>query len=539
MTELPTGTITFLFTDVEGSTRLLHEHGEAYAALLLEHRRVLREVFARHEGVEVDTEGDAFFVAFPSARKAVAAAGEAQQALDQGPLRVRMGLHTGEAQVADGTYVGLDVHRAARIAAAGHGGQVLLSAATSALVEIDLRDLGTHRLKDLSAAERLYQLGDGTFPPLKTLHHTNLPIPATPFVGRENELEEVTGLLGRDEVRVLTLTGPGGSGKTRLALQAAGALADDYPDGVFWVPLAPLRDPALVLPQVAQALGAKRDLGQHIGDRRLLLLLDNLEHVLAAAADVGELVASCPGLGLLTTSRAPLHLEGEWEYAVDPLAESEAVALFEQRARAVAREFSANGEVVEICRRLDCLPLAIELAAARAKLLPAAAILARLEQRLPLLAAGSRNAPERQRTLRATIEWSHDLLTEEEQILFARLAVFAGGWELEAAEAICDLDLEILGCSSTRASSGGAAGASGCSRRSGSTPSSDSRSRVRQTFSTSGTPPGTSSWQSAPSPRSIVPRPSTGWIASSPSTRTSASQSTVHSPTVTRLSQFA
>jgi predicted ATPase/class 3 adenylate cyclase len=445
MAELPTGTITFLFTDVEGSTRLLHDHGERYAALLAEHRRVLREVFARHEGVEVDTEGDAFFVAFASARKALAAAREAQDALDNGPLRVRMGLHTGEAQASDEGYVGLDVHRAARIAAAGHGGQVLVSASTSTLVDVELRDLGAHRLKDLSAPERLYQLGDLSFPPLKTLSNTNLPIPATSFLGRESELHEVTELLRRDDVRVLTLTGPGGTGKTRLALQAAGELADDYPDGVFWVPLAPLRDPALVLAQVAQALGAKLELRAYIGSRRLLLLLDNLEHLLAAAEEVGELVASCPRLGLLVTSRAPLHLEGEWEYAVDPLAENEAVALFEQRARAATRAFSANGEVAEICRRLDYLPLAIELAAARAKLLSAHAILARLEQRLPLLAAGSRNAPERQRTLRATIEWSNDLLNEEEQRLFAQLAVFAGGWELEAAEEICDADLEILG----------------------------------------------------------------------------------------------
>src|SRR5437870_8254610 len=254
---LPSGTVTFLFTDVEGSTKLLHELGAAaYARALAEHRRVLREAFGAHGGVEVDTQGDAFFVAFPTAPGALAAAAAALEGLSTGPIRVRMGVHTGTPHVDQEGYVGVDVQRAARIAAAGPGGQVLISRSTAALLGTDgLRDLGEHRLKDLSAPERVYQLGDDDFPPLKSLYRTNLPIPATPFLGREHELAEVRELLARNDVRLLTLTGPGGSGKTRLALQAAGDAAEAYPDGVWWVPLAPLADPADVGPAAARALG--------------------------------------------------------------------------------------------------------------------------------------------------------------------------------------------------------------------------------------------------------------------------------------------
>ncbi|TML68120.1 MAG: hypothetical protein E6G14_10575 [Actinobacteria bacterium] len=440
--ELPTGTVTFLFTDIEASTRLLQELGDRYADVLAEHHRVLRDVWARHHGVEVDTAGDAFFVAFARASDAVAAADAAQRALADGPVRVRMGLHTGEPLPEVEDYVGIDVHRAARIAAAGHGGQVLLSQATADLAGVDVRDLGLHRLKDLSAPERLFQLGTESFPSLQTLHQTNLPVPATPFLGREREIEEVAQLLGRRDVRLVTLTGPGGSGKTRLALQAVAAAADDFDRGVWWVPLASLADPTLVETAAAQALGSKDTLAATVGDKRLLLLLDNFEHLLDAAAGLAETIASCPDLTVLVTSREPLHVAGEWEVAVEPLREQEAVDLFRQRAVAVHSDFEANGEVGEICRRLDCLPLAIELAAARVKALSLPALLERLEQRLPLLAGGSRSAPERQRTLRATIAWSHDLLTPSEQDLFARLAVFAGGCTLEAAEEACGADLD-------------------------------------------------------------------------------------------------
>ncbi len=444
--DLPSGTVTFLFTDVEGSTKLLHALGaEAYAEALAAHRAILRAAVTGHGGVEVDTQGDAFFFAFPTAPGALAAAAEAREALAAGPIRVRMGLHTGSPHLTEEGYVGSDVHRAARIAAAGHGGQILVSAASAALLDTaDLRDLGEHRLKDLTAPERIYQLGPDEHAPLKTLHQTNLPVPATPFLGRDAELAELAALLARDEVRLLTLTGAGGTGKTRLALQSAAAAANAFPGGVWWVPLAPLRDPALVLESAASALGASGDLAEHIGDTRLLLLLDNFEHLTSAAADLAPLLARCPNLTLLVTSREPLHLAGEHEYAVDPLAPTEAVELFFTRAVAARRDFSANGEVALICERLDHLPLAIELAAARVKILSPAALLARLEQRLPLLAGGARDLPERQRTLRATIEWSHELLSPDEQRLFARLAVFRGGWTLEAGEAIVDADLDTL-----------------------------------------------------------------------------------------------
>jgi predicted ATPase len=444
-TELPTGTVTFLFTDIEGSTRLLQELGDGYAEVLAEHRRILREAWQDHDGAEVDTQGDAFFVAFSRATAAVEAAAQAQTALAGGPVKVRMGLHTGEPARGEEGYVGFDVHRAARIAAAGHGGQVLLSQATADLAGVQVRDLGLHRLKDLSAPERLFQLGTDQFPPLKTLHETNLPVPATPFLGREQEVDQVARLLQRPDVRLVTLTGPGGSGKTRLALQAAAAAGDDYDHGVWWVPLSSLVDPVLVDAAASQALGSDDRLAETVGDKRLLLVLDNFEHLVDAAPNVAETIVSCPHLTVLVTSREPLHVDGEWEFAVDPMREREAVALFLQRATAVRSDFSANGEINEICRRLDCLPLAIELAAARVKVLALPALLERLEQRLPLLAGGSRSAPGRQRTLRATIAWSYELLAPEEQATFARFAVFAGGCTLDAAEEICGADLDAIG----------------------------------------------------------------------------------------------
>jgi predicted ATPase len=443
---LPSGTVTFLFTDVEGSTKLLHELGdERYAKALAQHRRVLREAFTAHRGIEVDTQGDAFFVAFSTAPDALRAAEQATRGLAASRIRVRMGLHSGTPHLTAEGYVGSDVHRAARIAACGHGGQVLISASTAALLgPVGLRDLGEHRLKDLSAPERIYQLGEEVFPPLNSLHQTNLPVPSTPFMGRERELAQVLALVSQGGVRLVTLTGPGGTGKTRLALQAAGGLAARYPGGVWWVPLGPLRDPGLVLATTAEALGADDGLHQHIGDRSMLVVFDNFEQVLEAAAGVADLLASCPGLDALVTSREPLHVTGEHEYPVPPLQHEEGVGLFMTRARAVQPGFGSVDGVSEICRRLDDLPLALELAAARVKALSPRQILERLEQRLPLLTGGARDLPERQRTLRATIEWSYELLDADEQRLFARLAVFANGCTLEAAEGVAHADVDGL-----------------------------------------------------------------------------------------------
>jgi predicted ATPase/class 3 adenylate cyclase len=442
--DLPAGTITFVFTDVEGSTRLLSSLGaEGYADALAEHRRVIREACAAEGGVEVDTQGDAFFFAFPTAPGALAAASAFTDALASGQVRVRVGLHSGTPLLTDEGYVGDDVHRAARIAACGHGGQVLVSAASAQLVERELRDLGEHRLKDLSAPERIYQLGDGDFPALRSLYRTNLPVPATPFLGREEELAEVLELLGADDARLLTLTGPGGTGKTRLALQAAGLASDAYPDGVFWIPLAPLRDPALVLATAGQTLGSTNGLAEHISDKAMLCLFDNFEQVVGAAPELGELVGACPNLRLLVTSRERLRVAGEQTYAVPPLAASDGEALFTTRARAVDSAFTPSEAVRELCLQLDELPLALELAAARTALFSPEQLLAKLSQRLDLL-KGERDTDPRQQTLRATIEWSYELLAPEEQALFARLAVFSGGCTYETAEEIADADPDTL-----------------------------------------------------------------------------------------------
>jgi predicted ATPase/class 3 adenylate cyclase len=443
--ELPIGTVTFVFTDVEGSTRLLHELGaDAYIDALAEHRRALREAFVRHEGVEVDTQGDSFFIAFSTAPAAIAAAAEAQEVLAPGPIGVRMGIHTGTPYVTDEGYVGPDVHRAARIAAAGHGGQILVSSSTASLVEGgSLRDLGEHRLKDLAASERLYQLGGEAFPPLRSLHQTNLPIPATPFLGRQRELDDVTTLLGSRGARLLTLTGPAGAGKTRLALQAAAEASDLYPDGLFWTPLAALRDPNLVLVVAAQALDARDGLADRIADRRLLLILDNFEHVIDAACELVVLLAACPNLQLLVTSREVLRLPGEQAYPVPSLEPQDATELFTARARAADPWFEPDPIVEQLCSRLDNLPLALELAATRVGVLSPEQLLDRLSKRLDLLKAG-RGVDPRQQTLRATIEWSYDLLGETERLLFERLSVFRGGCTLEAAEEICEADIDTL-----------------------------------------------------------------------------------------------
>jgi predicted ATPase len=444
MRTLPTGTVTFLFTDIEGSTRLLSELGEDYADVLAEHRRVLRDAFVHHGGVEVDTQGDAFFVAFTRASDAVAAASEANAELTPGPVRVRMGIHTGEPIVTGEGYVGVDVHRAARVCAAGHGGQVLLTQTTRDLLPgLELRDLGDHRLKDLSEPQRLYQLGSEDFLPLTTLDATNLPVVASSLLDREAEIDELVTLLS-DGSRLVTVTGAGGTGKTRLALQVAAELVGAVEDGVFWVPLADLSDPDLVVSTVAQTLGATGDLTTAVRDRDALLLLDNAEHLLDSAAALSELLAAAPRLRLLVTSRAPLRLTGEREYPLEPLADSDAVMLFVERARSVGQEVQANGTVTAICRRLDGLPLAVELAAARTKVLDPTTLLRRLDQALPLLTGGPRDAPERQRTLRGAIEWSHELLEEPARAIFRRLAVFIGGCSLEAAEEVCEADLDTL-----------------------------------------------------------------------------------------------
>ena len=482
---LPTGTVTFLFTDIEGSTRLLSELGGEYGAALEAHAAILRAAIRDHRGTEVSTEGDAFFAAFPSARDAIAAASRAQVALAEhdwpaeGAVRVRIGIHSGEGTLGGDNYVGMDVHRAARISDAGHGGQILLSDATRGLVAaelpsgLDLRDLGEHRLKDLPAPEHLWQLDiDGLerdFPALRSLdaRPTNLPIRATPLVGRERELEAIVDLLRVH--RLLTLAGPGGSGKTRLAIAAAHRLHDEYPDGTFFVPLEDAHDRSVVATAIASVLRVQekpnRDLEHGIRDflatREILLVLDNFEQVLSAAPLVAELLEAAQGLRLIATSRALLNVSAEQAFTVPPLdlpdpenlppadalGQYDAVALFIERARAVAPDFTVTNEnapaVAEICSRLDGLPLAIELAAARVRLLDPEAILARLRQHLPALGTGARDMPDRQRTLQKTVDWSFELLGDPERHLFARLAAFAGGWSLSAAEEVCNRDGEV------------------------------------------------------------------------------------------------
>jgi predicted ATPase len=436
--DLPTGLVTLLFTDVEGSTRLLHRLGaQRYAEALAEHRRVIREACAARGGVEVDTQGDAFFFAFTDASAAVAAAGNLTEALAAGPISVRVGVHTGTPHLTEEGYVGDDVHLAARVAASAHGGQVVATRATQALVDgFELVELGEHRLKDIGAPVSIWQLGSAVFPPLKTISNTNLPRPASAFVGRQRELGELLARVRGD--RLVTLTGPGGTGKTRLALEAAAELVPEFKAGVFWVGLAALRDPALVGETIAQALGAKNGLAEHVAERELLLLLDNLEQVVEAAPQLADLLEACPNLRLLVTSRELLRVRGEVDYQVPPLEESEAVELFAMRA-----QLAPSDETRELCRRLDFLPLAVELAAARTRALTPGQILERLSHRLDLL-KGGRDADPRQQTLRATIEWSYELLPVEEQQLFRRLAVFVGGCTLEAAEQVCEADLDTL-----------------------------------------------------------------------------------------------
>jgi predicted ATPase/class 3 adenylate cyclase len=491
--EVPEGTVTFLFTDLEGSTKLLEAHPAAYRDAIARHHDLLREAVEGHGGAVFETVGDAVYAAFARPASAVAAALAGQLALQGadwgllGPaaLRARMALLTGEAERQGAHYFGASLHRAGRLLAASYGGQVVLAGATADLVRealpegAALRDLGPHRLRDVRRPERVFQLLHpelpAAFPPLRTpgARTDNLPLQLTPFVGRARELAAVAGRLRRKEVRLLTLTGPGGVGKTRLALQAATRLLDDpgaFPDGACFVSLAAAADPALVPPMIAQALGVPEATGRPLGeslteylrDKRLLLLLDNFEHLLPAHPIVAELLAAAPRLAVLATSRAALRVYGEREYPVPPLAVADptrlpppgrlmrydAVRLFAARARAARPDFAVAGDnaaaVAEICVRLDGLPLALELAAARLKLLPPHALLARLERRLPLLTGGARDAPARHRTLRDAVAWSHDLLPAAEQALFRRLGVFAGGFALEAAEAVCAGDTNLV-----------------------------------------------------------------------------------------------
>ena len=450
--DLPSGTVTFLFTDVEASTKLLHSLGaDAYADALAQHRRLIRSACAAEGGVEVDTQGDAFFFAFPTAPGALAAASAFTEALASGPIAVRVGLHTGTPLLTEEGYVGGDVHRAARIAALGHGGQVLVSSSTAALIDPNtdrwqaLSDLGEHRLRDLSAPERVFQLGGASFPPLKSLFRTNLPVPANPLIGRKKELADVLRLLRDPTTRAVTVTGAGGIGKTRFALAAAAEASEAYPDGVWFTDLTPVRDSALVLPAIARAAGAEGDLAHSLQDASCLLVLDNFEQVVAAARDVAELLAACPRVRVLATSREPLRIAAEREYDLPSLAEAPAVELFRSRVAAVLTDAEVEyGVAAEICRRLDGLPLAIELGAARVRVLDPEDLLERLEDRLPVLVTRARDIPERQRALYATIEWSYDLLDPEEQQLFRRLAVFRGGSTLDAIEAVAGASPDLV-----------------------------------------------------------------------------------------------
>ena len=463
---LPTGTLTFLFTDIEGSTRLVQELGaERYGDVLELHRRLLREAIAANGGTEVSTDGDSFFVVFDDPAAALGTTADGQRALGAAnwphgirEVRVRMGLHTGDGVVAAGTYVGAAVNRAARIAAVAHGGQVVLSSVTRRLVEglmLDgtrLRDLGEHRLKDLAEPERIAQLViaglPADFPPLRSLEAipNNLPLQLTSFIGRDEDIVAVAELVRT--ARLVTLTGPGGTGKTRLALQVAADIADRYADGVWFVQLAPISDPSLVASTIAAAIGLRsvgarpiRDaLVDRLRDEEALIVLDNVEQVVEAAPLVGDLLREAPRLRVLATSRIVLRLSGEQEVPLDALGDDEGVRLFVERARAVRPDFALtdeNGPVVaEIVGRLDRLPLAIELAAARSRLLTPSAMLSRLDRRLDLLAADMRDLPARQRTIRGAIDWSYDLLDADLRRLFARLAVFVGGGTLDDIEAV-------------------------------------------------------------------------------------------------------
>jgi predicted ATPase/class 3 adenylate cyclase/Tfp pilus assembly protein PilF len=481
---LPAGTVTFLLTDIEGSTRLWEQHPDAMRAALTRHDALANRLIPQHEGILVKSrgEGDSLFAVFARATDAAQAALALQQALTAQPwptpipLLVRMALHTGEADLREADYYGPPVNRCARLRAIAHGGQILLSQTTQTLVRdalpasCSLRSLGEHRLRDLSRAESVFQMLHpalpSEFPPLKSLDNpalpNNLPLQMTSFIGREKQIAEVSTLL--DKTRLLTLTGSGGCGKTRLGMQVAADLLEDYPDGVWVVELAALSDPALVVQEVAQALGIKEQTGQplqqtltdNLQARHLLLALDNCEHLLSACAQLTTaLLRACPAVKVLTTSREPLGVAGELTYRVpslsfpDPvqtqtpqsLSQYEAVCLFFERAQFHKPDFAVTDKnapaLASVCFHLDGIPLAIELAAARVRSLSVAEINSRLDSRFRLLTGGDRMALPRHQTLRATIDWSYDLLTEQERLLLSRQTVFVGGWTLSAAESVC------------------------------------------------------------------------------------------------------
>ena len=491
MTALPSGTVTFLFTDIEGSTKLMQQLGDAYVQAQVDHHAILRAAFRSRKGAELRTEGDSFFCVFQSALDACGAAADAQRGFathrwpEGGVISVRIGLHTGEAPLVGNEYIGLDVHHAARVAAAAHGGQVVVSESTRGLVEeslpggLKLKDLGLHRLKDLARSEHLYQLVvDGlpdTFPALRSLDTTpnNLPTQLTSFIGRESDVVEAKRLLAG--ARLLTLTGPGGIGKTRLSLQIAADVVQQFPDGVYFVALSAVRDPELIASVIAQAIGIPTAgnrlpldvVIEHLRDRKMLLVLDNLEQLLPDGGTVvAQLLQSSPGVKAVASSRAALHIYGEHELALEPLripsmkalpstselSQFEGVRLFIERAVAAKHDFQVtNGNapaIAGICERLDGLPLAIELAAARIKLFNPNALLARLDSSLSVLGTGGRDLPGRQQTLSGAIGWSYDLLDEPLRRLFARFSVFARGAGVEQAEAVCgpasELGVDVL-----------------------------------------------------------------------------------------------
>jgi predicted ATPase/class 3 adenylate cyclase len=469
---LPTGVVTLLFTDVEGSTKLLHELGDGYAHALHEHRRRLREAFTANNGAEVDTQGDAFLVAFGRVSDAVAAAAAAQQSLAGGPIRVRIGLHTGEPRLTGEGYVGLDVHKGARIAAVGHGGQVLLSQATQALVDTEVRDLGPHRLKDLSVPERIFQLQiDGLpceFPPLKTLEAgiRNLPASRTSFVGRRDELASVDRILDEPGCRLLTLVGPGGVGKTRLALEAASRRVDRYQHGVHFVPLASVAAPDFLAPALAESIqfavdaahsgfSAQDQLLDFLSERSTLLVLDNFEHLVEGSGFLSEVIERAPQVEVLTTSRERLNVKSEWVFDVEGLGVVEngngsaaAVHLFVERAAQVVPGFALDdagrSQVLRICRLVDGMPLGIELAASWVSVLSCAEIADEIEGSIDFLATSMRDVPERHRSLRATIDQSWRLLTDEQRSSFSQLSVFRGSFDRDAATAVTGANLRLL-----------------------------------------------------------------------------------------------